>query len=598
MEEKWVVKRKWAPFQKLAEEFGIDPLIVRLMRNRDVFTEEDLKTQMPDGHSLAEKNIDRFLHATTADLYDPALMKDMKKAGQVIIDAVGEKKKIRVIGDYDIDGIMSTYILVNGLKKIGADVDWQIPDRMKDGYGLNENLIRKADADGVQLIVTCDNGIAARDQIALGNDLGMQIVVTDHHQVPFETVKNGDGTEKRKEILPPADAVIDPHRADDSYPFKGLCGAGVAWKLITYLYRETGVGDADKEAEKFLQFAAIATVGDVMDLTDENRIIVREGLKQLRRTENPGLRELIRQNNLDPEKIDVYHIGFVIGPCLNASGRLDTAARALNMLMTSSVQEASEAASELMNLNESRKGMTETGTAEAMRKIDTTSLIDDRVLIVYLPDSHPSVVGIIAGRIKEHYNRPTFVLTDADGMIRGSGRSIDAYNMYDELVKCADLFTAFGGHPKAAGVTLPKENLQAFHDRMNEKCSLTEEDMTPVVKVDAVMPQTYVTTSLIRELDVLRPTGNGNERPIFGEVRVTARSPRIVGQKQNCCLLQVVSEDGSSAVKAIYFGRTPDDARDFYQRITDGTPFSIIYEPQIDSWMGRDSVQLHIIHYK
>jgi single-stranded-DNA-specific exonuclease len=588
MKEEWVEKRIWAPFKALGDKFGVDQLIIRLMRNRNVFTTEDLKEKLPDGRTFAEEKIDRYLHAGPEDLYDPFLMKDMDKAADEICDAVRKGRKIRVIGDYDIDGIMSVYILVNGLKEIGADTDWRIPHRVRDGYGLNEHLIREADGDGRELIITCDNGIAAPDQIRLGNELGIHTIVTDHHQVPSD--ENGD-------LLPPADAVVNPHRSDDTYPYDGLCGAGVAWKLVTALFQKMKRPSAQKEAMKYIQYAAIATVGDVMELTDENRIIVREGLKDLHHTDNPGLLELIRQLGLTPGQIDVYHIGFMIGPCLNASGRLDTAAKALNMLMTDSVEEASAAAGELIELNESRKTMTEKGTAEAVEMIETTSLKNDRVLVIFLPDSHVSVVGIIAGRIKERYMRPVFVLTETDGVLRGSGRSIEAYSMYDELVKCRDLLTAFGGHPMAAGITLEKENLQAFREQLNRNCTLTDADMKNVISVDAVMPQSYVTERLIREMDVLKPEGTGNTKPVFAETGVMPESPRILGEKRRACALQLVSGDRRNCCRGIFFG-SEEDTEAFFERASTGAPLSIVYEPQINSWRGRTDIQLHIISYR
>lgn len=611
MEEKWMVAAKRADFNGLGKKLGIDPVIVRLIRNRDVFSEEDTAV-LPDGRTLAEEKIEKYIRGSLKDLYDPHLMKDMDKGCAVILSAIREGLKIRIIGDYDIDGIMSSYILLTGLKEIGADVDVRIPERIRDGYGLNENLVRQAAEDGVNLMVTCDNGIAAAAQIALANSLGMRAVVTDHHAVPFADHEEGEpGTEgmqkteegKRREyLLPPAEAVINPHRADDAYPFDGLCGAGVAFKLVSALFDEvlTDAAYAAKKKEDYLQFVAIATIGDVMELKDENRILVREGLKRLHRTENPGLLELIRQNGIEKEAVDVYHIGFVIGPCLNASGRLDTAERALEMLCAKTVEEAAVLAGDLVSLNASRKEMTIQGAEKAIGMVEEGPMRCDRVLVVYLPDCHESLAGIIAGRLKEHYNRPSFVFTDADGadengepMVKGSGRSIETYSMYEELCKCKDLMTKFGGHPMAAGVSLPKEKLDQLRRELNGNCTLTEEQMTPKVTIDVPMPLSYIREDLIRQLEVLKPFGNGNPKPLFAQSGMMVRNPRVFGKNRNVCKMKLVAEDGCS-MDAVMFG----NGDEFVDYVQSHRQISVIYYPGIDTWQGRNSLQVTVTSYR
>ncbi|MCC6094574.1 MAG: single-stranded-DNA-specific exonuclease RecJ, partial [Eubacterium sp.] len=508
--------------------------------------------------------------------------------GRTILDAIHSGRKIRVIGDYDIDGIMSSYILVTGLQKLGAYVSVRIPDRIRDGYGLNEELVRNAAEDGIRLIVTCDNGIAAADQIRIAHALGMQAVVTDHHAVPFREGENG----KREYLLPDAEAVVNPHQEGDPYPFPDLCGAGVAFKLICYLYDLAALPDREAEKEKLLAFVAIATVGDVMDLKDENRILVREGLKRLRHTDNPGLCALIRQCNLDQETLNTYHIGFVLGPCLNASGRLDTAERALRMLLTGNEDEAEELAADLVSLNVSRKAMTADGVQEAIAMVDSTELKNDRVLVVFLPDCHESLAGIVAGRLREHYYKPAFVLTRTEEGVKGSGRSIETYSMYEELCKVRDVFTRFGGHPMAAGVSLPEENVDVFRKRINAVCTLTEEQLTPKVVIDAAMPVSYIREDLVRQLSLLEPCGKGNTKPIFAESQMQVQSPRIFGKNRNVCKMKVVNRDGF-VMEAVYFG----DADTFADFIT-GRSVSLTYYPEIDTWRGRNQLQIRILSYR
>ena len=487
--EKWFVMRKGAPFQEIAEKFQIHPILARLIRNRDV---------------IGDEAIQLYLNGTIADLYDGMLMKDMDKAVDILLEKIREDKKIRIIGDYDIDGINSTYILLEGIKYLGGEADIDIPDRMKDGYGLNRNLIDRAFDDDIDTIITCDNGIAAREEIAYGKSLGMTIIVTDHHEIPYEEVES-----EKRYILPPADAVIDPKQQTCAYPFKELCGAGVAYKLIEALFGACGKDIED--VDYLMENVAIATVGDVMDLVGENRIFVKQGLEMLKRTNNLGLRALMECTGVPVERLSAYHIGFIIGPCLNASGRLDTAQRAIELLLCTEPGKAHEMAQELRELNEERKNMTDTEAKKAIEMVEGTDLYEDNVLVVYLPECHESVAGIIAGRLREHFYKPSIVITDAADGAKGSGRSIEGYNMFEEITKCKELLTKFGGHPMAAGLSLPTENIDLFRAKLNRQQTLTEKELTPVTWIDVPMPVSYASKKLVEQLRVLEPFGKGNE---------------------------------------------------------------------------------------
>lgn len=580
MEERWVVAAKRADFGGIGERLHLDPVVVRLIRNRDVFTERD------DPETTDDK-IRKYLDGGLSDLYDPSRMKDIDKGSRVIFDAIRGKQKIRIIGDYDIDGIMSSCILLKGFRKLGADVSVKIPDRIRNGYGLNENLVREAHEDGINLIVTCDNGIAASEQIRLAQELGMRAVVTDHHAIPFRETEQGE----KEYLLPPAEAVINPHRADDSYPFDGLCGAGVAFKLICYMYDRADLPDREREKEKLLEFAAIATVGDVMDLIDENRILVREGLKRLHRTTNPGLCALAEQCGIEKSEISTYHIGFVLGPCLNASGRLDTAERALRMLLTNDPKEAGDLAADLVSLNVSRKDMTAEGLGQALDRVENSDLKKDKVLVVYLPECHQSLAGIIAGRLREHYYRPSFVLTGKNE-VKGSGRSIEGYSMYDELCKIRDVFTTFGGHPMAAGVSLLEEKVEEFRRRINEVCTLTPEELTPKTVIDVAMPVSYIREDLLHQMRLLEPCGKGNTRPVFAQSGMRIQSPRVFGKNRNVCKMILADRNGHR-MDAVFFG----DADEFVRR-TSGCEISVTYYPEIDTWQGRNRLQVRILSYR
>lgn len=585
--ERWVLLRKGADFEAIGKKYQISPRLACLIRNRDV---------------IGEEAVDRYLNGTISDLYDGMLMKDMDKAIDILKEKILEDKKIRVIGDYDIDGVNATYILLEGLERLGADVDSDIPDRISDGYGLNRHLVERAYEAGVDTLITCDNGIAAADEIAYGKEMGMTVIVTDHHEVPFD---EQDG-EKRYRI-PPADAVMDPKQPDCLYPFKGLCGAAVAYKLMEALWESMGKDSAD--LDDLIENVAIATIGDVMDLEDENRIFVKEGLQMLRRTKNPGLKALIECTGIDKNSLNSYHIGFVLGPCINASGRLDTAKRALELLRAGTQKEADILAGDLKALNDSRKDMTEEAAKQAEEQVETTTISKDKVLVVYLPDCHESLAGIVAGRIRENYYKPVFVLTDAEEGVKGSGRSIDGYHMYEELNKCKEFLTKFGGHRLAAGLSLPKENVGKFREMLNKNCTLTEEEMKEKVTIDMEMPFGCVTEGLVKELELLEPFGKGNTKPVFAARDVTLLGARILGKNRNVLKLQVQDVNGCRIEAMLFhhaddflgkleeqYGKTEVEAllkgRGRQIRI------SMTYYPDINEYMGKKTPQIVVTHYR
>ena len=539
---------------------------------------------------IGDEAIDFYLNGTVEDLYDGLLMKDMDRAVDILKEKIEEGKKIRVIGDYDIDGVNATYILQQGLAGLGADVDTDIPDRIKDGYGLNQMLIDRALEDDIDTIITCDNGIAAMNEIAYGKENGMTIVVTDHHEVPY-LEENGE----KKYLLPPADAVVDPHRADCEYPFKGLCGAAVAYKLVEVLYRVFGKSEQEVEhlQESLMENVAIATIGDVMDLVGENRVFVKKGLELLKTTKNEGLHALMQCTGVDTANLNTYHIGFVIGPCINAGGRLDTAKRALELLNASNRREAVTLAADLKELNDSRKEMTEEGVEEAVRQIESSSWKDDQVLVVYLPKCHESIAGIIAGRIKERYYRPTFVLTRGETGVKGSGRSIEAYDMFAEMSRCRELFTKFGGHKLAAGLSLEEEKVEVFRKRINELADLTEEDLQMKVSIDMRLPFPYINEELIHELKILEPFGKGNGKPLFAESKLRVIQPRIFGKNRNVLKCRLEDQQGNQ-MEAVYFG----EVEDCLQQMEKKQIMSFTYYPSINEYMGRRTIQLTIVNYQ
>ena len=568
--EKWMVYNKKADFQKIGSEFGIDPVIARLIRNRDI---QDMK------------EIHSYLYGTLAEIPSPWKMKDMERAVQILQKKITQKKKIRSIGDYDIDGVTATCILLKGLKRLNANVDTYIPDRVKDGYGMHEQLIDKALEDGIDTILTCDNGIAAAAEIEYAKKEGLTVIVTDHHDIPFRDTEDG-----RIWIIPKADAVVNPKQNDCLYPNKNICGAVVAWKLIWALYERLGI-DSD-EIWDFLELAAIATVGDVMDLQGENRIIVKEGLKKLSSTSFEGLKALICVNNLEGAEITAYHVGFVIGPCINASGRLDTAARSLELLLADNMEDAMKLADDLYDLNQSRKAMTEQGKEQAIQSIEENNLGKDRVLVVYLPDCHESLAGIIAGRIREAYNKPVFVLTKGVDGVKGSGRSIEAYSMYEELVKCSDLLTQFGGHPMAAGLSMEEKNVELFRRRLNDNCTLTEQDLIPKIMIDVPMPISYLSKKLTEQLKVLEPFGKGNSKPLFAQKNLRAVGIRVFGRNRNVAKMLLIDGNGIK-MDAVYFG----EAQEFVDFVQAHDTISVTYYPEINVFQGRENLQVVIKNY-
>lgn len=568
--EKWMVYNKKADFQKIGSEFGIDPVIARLIRNRDI---QDMK------------EIRSYLYGTLAEIPSPWKMKDMERAVQILQKKITQKKKIRIIGDYDIDGVTATCILLKGLKRLNANVDTYIPDRVKDGYGMHEQLIDKALEDGIDTILTCDNGIAAAAEIEYAKKEGLTVIVTDHHDIPFRDTEDG-----RIWIIPKADAVVNPKQNDCLYPNKNICGTVVAWKLIWALYERLEI-DSD-EIWDFLELAAIATVGDVMDLQGENRIIVKEGLKKLSSTSFEGLKALICVNNLEGAEITAYHVGFVIGPCINASGRLDTAARSLELLLADNMEDAMKLADDLYDLNQSRKAMTEQGKEQAIQSIEENNLGKDRVLVVYLPDCHESLAGIIAGRIREAYNKPVFVLTKGADGVKGSGRSIEAYSMYEELVKCSDLLTQFGGHPMAAGLSMEEKNVELFRRRLNDNCTLTEQDLIPKIMIDVPMPISYLSKKLTEQLKVLEPFGKGNSKPLFAQKNLRAVGIRVFGRNRNVAKMLLIDENGIK-MDAVYFG----EAQEFVDFVQAHDTMSVTYYPEINVFQGRENLQVVIKNY-
>lgn len=568
--EKWMVYNKKADFQKIGSEFGIDPVIARLIRNRDI---QDMK------------EIRSYLYGTLAEIPSPWKMKDMERAVQILQKKITQKKKIRIIGDYDIDGVTATCILLKGLKRLNANVDTYIPDRVKDGYGMHEQLIDKALEDGIDTILTCDNGIAAAAEIEYAKKEGLTVIVTDHHDIPFRDTEDG-----RIWIIPKADAVVNPKQNDCLYPNKNICGAVVAWKLIWALYERLGI-DSD-EIWDFLELAAIATVGDVMDLQGENRIIVKEGLKKLSSTSFEGLKALICVNNLEGAEITAYHVGFVIGPCINASGRLDTAARSLELLLADNMEDAMKLADDLYDLNQSRKAMTEQGKEQAIQSIEENNLGKDRVLVVYLPDCHESLAGIIAGRIREAYNKPVFVLTKGADGVKGSGRSIEAYSMYEELVKCSDLLMQFGGHPMAAGLSMEEKNVELFRRRLNDNCTLTEQDLIPKIMIDVPMPISYLSKKLTEQLKVLEPFGKGNSKPLFAQKNLRAVGIRVLGRNRNVAKMLLIDGNGIK-MDAVYFG----EAQEFVDFVQAHDTISVTYYPEINVFQGRENLQVVIKNY-
>ena len=585
--EKWIEIRKGGNFMEMAKKYGLDPLIARIIRNRDI---------------IDEKEITEYLYGGKEALHNPHLLKDVDKAAGIIAEGIAEKKAMRIIGDYDIDGVNATYILLDGIRRCGGNVDAAIPDRMKDGYGINEHLIEQALSDGKELLITCDNGIAAINEINFAKEKGMTVVVTDHHEIPYRN------TEQGKEFLrSKADAIVNPKQADCPYPCKGICGAVVAWKLVQVLYERMDI--PVEEADIFIENAGFATVGDVMDLTGENRILVKLGLKALEHTKNPGMKALIAKNKLSDKPLSAYHIGFVLGPCINASGRLDTAKRSLELLLERDEVKASALAGELVELNESRKYMTQQETQKALEQIEKEGREKDKVLVVYLPECHESLAGIIAGRIREAYQRPVFVLTRGEEGVKGSGRSIEAYSMFDKMTEVAELFTKYGGHPMAAGLSMREEDIDKLREQLNQKAELSEEDMAEVVRLDAVLPMSYFTVDTIRQLSVLEPCGKSNTKPVFADRNIKITRAGIVGVNRNVLKLHLLDSKGNP-VAGVYFGEVEKFLTFLSEKFgseevdaamhgkENSIQFAAVYEPAVDTYSGRESVQAIIRRFR
>lgn len=566
--EIWMLQTKRADFNGLAMRLGVSPVAVRIMRNRGLLDESEMR---------------KYLYGTLDDLYDPRQMKGMETAAGIIEKKLIEGKKIRIIGDYDIDGVCSTYILLKGFHRAAGNgqIDYEIPDRIRDGYGINESIIRQAAEDGIDTLVTCDNGIAALKEISIAKQLGMTVVVTDHHEVPVDAYG---------QILPPADAVVDPKQDGETYPYHEICGAVVAWKLINVIYEDLGI--PEHEWMELLEFAAIATVGDVMKLQDENRLIVKYGLKKIGSTKNTGLRMLVEKNNLDINNLSAYHIGFVIGPCLNAGGRLKSAKVALRMLLEQDPDRVSGLADELKELNDVRKDMTAKGETEAIEQVERFYM-SDKVLVVFLPECHESLAGIIAGRLREHFHKPSFVLTRGEQSAKGSGRSIEAYHMYQGLCEVSDLLVKFGGHPMAAGLSIEESDIDEFRRRLNENAKLTEDDFVPQIWIDVPMPFEYVNEKIVDELKGLEPFGQGNEKPLFAQKGLTIRNVRVLGKNRNVVKMNLVTNTGHP-----FDGLLFADGDRFLEEQTGQNTIDMIYYPDVNEYNGTRTLQAIIKNYK
>lgn len=566
--EIWMLQTKRADFNGLAMRLGVSPVAVRIMRNRGLLDEREMR---------------KYLYGTLDDLYDPRQMKGMETAAGIIEKKLIEGKKIRIIGDYDIDGVCSTYILLKGFHRAAGNgqIDYEIPDRIRDGYGINESIIRQAAEDGIDTLVTCDNGIAALKEISIAKQLGMTVVVTDHHEVPVDAYG---------QILPPADAVVDPKQDGETYPYHEICGAVVAWKLINVIYEDLGI--PEHEWMELLEFAAIATVGDVMKLQDENRLIVKYGLKKIGSTKNTGLRMLVEKNNLDINNLSTYHIGFVIGPCLNAGGRLKSAKVALRMLLEQDPDRVSGLADELKELNDVRKDMTAKGETEAIEQVERFYM-SDKVLVVFLPECHESLAGIIAGRLREHFHKPSFVLTRGEQSAKGSGRSIEAYHMYQGLCEVSDLLVKFGGHPMAAGLSIEESDIDEFRRRLNENAKLTEDDFVPQIWIDVPMPFEYVNEKIVDELKGLEPFGQGNEKPLFAQKSLTIRNVRVLGKNRNVVKMNLVTNTGHP-----FDGLLFADGDLFLEEQTGQNTIDMIYYPDVNEYNGTRTLQAIIKNYK
>ena len=579
--EKWMLKNLKLDLKSMSDKYKISQLLCKLMVNRNI-TDENI--------------INSYINPVYENLYSPKDMKDINLAVEIILSKIKENKKIRIIGDYDVDGIISVFILYTSLKECGANIDYEIPDRVKDGYGINENIVKVAYDEGVDTIITCDNGISAIEQIKYAKDLGLSVIVTDHHDVPFT---EEDGV--RTFISSQADAIINPKQIECGYKFKSICGAGVAFKLIEALYEKLG---KDKyECYKLIEFVAIATVCDVVDLIDENRIFVKNGLKMLMNTKNIGIKALKKACGLENKEITAYHLGFVIGPCLNASGRLDSAKKGLELLLIENEEDAYNLAKEIVDLNDARKNMTKEGVDRAINIIDSTDINNDKILVVYIPDIHESLAGIVAGRIKERYNKPTIILTKSEEGVKGSARSIEEYNMFEGLLSCKELLDKFGGHPMAAGLSLQEDKIDKLRKELNNKCELTDEDLTRKIVIDASLPLEYLNLHLIEELNILEPFGKGNSKPVFGVKNIKITKAMLLGKDKNVLKLKLLTNNNSTIDAMIFndlenfenkiiekYGN--DALYSLYNESNNDISMDFIFYPSINEWNGNKSIQI------
>jgi single-stranded-DNA-specific exonuclease len=584
---KWMVSTKKCDFKQIGDELGIDQVVVRVMRNRDMTDISQMKS---------------FLNGSEEIFHSYEYMKDVDKAVDILLDKIDEGARIRIIGDYDVDGIMSTYILWKGLTLCGAHADTVIPHRVRDGYGISTAFIEEAAADGIDTIITCDNGIAATEACDLALEHGITCIITDHHEIPFEMIDS-----KKKYILPSAPAVIDPKQEDCMYPYKNICGAVVALRVIEALF--DAIGEPEDELNELRELAGFATVCDVMELRDENRVLVKNTLKSLKRSKNVGMRALIKVCGLEEKVINSHSIGFILGPCINATGRLDSANLSLKLLQCTAIEDAIVIANELKLLNENRKALTEQGLIKALKIIDDKHISDQKVMVVYMPQLHESLAGIVAGRIKEKYKKPVFVVTDSDEVLKGSARSIPAYHIYEAMTEISDLFVKYGGHAMAAGFSLKKDKLEEFIRRINDNCRLNEEDYEEKIVIDVPMPMRYVTQPLIEQLSYLEPFGLGNEKPVFAEKNVELISCRLMGSMQDMARFNARTSDGFKAELVVF--RNANDMlsaiekkygsaalKDLMDARASGILMDVIYYPSINEYQGRKTIQFIVGDYK
>ncbi|KGO14129.1 single-stranded-DNA-specific exonuclease RecJ [Clostridium botulinum] len=590
MNKKWMLRRNKLNIRDIANKSGISETLCTVLVNREIYNLEDIKD---------------FLEPSLEKLYNPLLMKDMDKGTEIIKRSIIDKKKIAIYGDYDADGVTSTVILYIALKECEANVIYYIPDRETEGYGMCTERVERLKAEGVEVIITCDNGIAALEQVERAKELGMTVVITDHHELPF--IENEK--EEREYVVPKADAIINPKQKDCYYPFKMLCGAGIAFKFSKLLYEKLNMNP--NKYKELLQFAAIGTICDVVDLKGENRIIAKLGLESINNTNNLGLRALIKETSLNEKNITSYNVGFIIGPCINATGRLDTAALSVELFLAKDIKRAEELAKELRNLNTERQEITMEGVEEITYTIENSSLKNDKVLVIYKENIHESIAGIVSGRIKDAYNRPTIVLTKGKKMPKGSGRSIDGYNLFEELMKCKEYIYKFGGHPMAAGLTIEEKNIDKLREELNKNCNLKDEDFIPKIRIDKRLPLKEVNLELIDSLQCLEPFGKGNSSPILAEKNIKIEGIRILGKDQNTLKLTCRVEDTNKRIHAIAFGKVDEFKRDLENIYEDenveniiinplmaGLKLDLIYYPMINEYNGNVYTQLRIIDYR